>query len=190
MAIPVGFADVFVRLAVAGDSEEMGVTFGVENPTGGWDQAAADDLSDIACQWLREVLCSSYTALGVRISVGSDPGSIIWESTEGTGVGANGPAALPQNVALLVRKQTASGGRRNRGRFYVPGINDGDADAAGFVTPASLAAFQVSMTGLFNGLATNGTPMVLFHSEAPFTPTVVTSLVVDSKVATQRRRLR
>jgi hypothetical protein len=44
--------------------------------------------------------------------------------------------------------------------------------------------------GFFPAITTAGFPQVILHSEAPFTPTPVSSYEVQSLMATQRRRMR
>lgn len=115
----------------------------------------------------------------------------------------------PGNVALLVTKVAPGGGRRTRnGRMYVAGISEALTDATnpGNVTTASLAsltaAFEgfssdVSNTFLGEGYTSN---MVVVHTINEGTETnpdivysgqsEVTGMVVQPRLATQRRRLR
>jgi hypothetical protein len=120
---------------------------------------------------------------------------------EGT-IPRNGTAAttmFPPNVAVLIKKRTALGGRRGRGRMYFPWfLGEGDADERGSISAAVQANLSAACENFRLAIAAAsgavpGTPMVLLHSTAPLgpavAPTPVIALVVDPLVATQRRRL-
>ena len=187
--IPVGFAEIFGRIVLAGDSGEMGITFGVDIPAAP-SQAIANQISTRVTTFLKAVGSSSYTMAGVRMTFQDETGPIIFDSVTGAGVGANAAACVPQNTAYLFTKGTAFGGRRNRGRMFVPGVREGDVDNVGVVLPATVTALNTSAATLLAGLVTDGNPMVLFHSEAPFTPPFVQTMLCQPVAATQRRRLR
>lgn len=108
----------------------------------------------------------------------------------------------PPNVALLVRKRTALGGKKNRGRSYIPFILAvSEATENGAVAPGSIAALQGACTTFLAQLTTDVTPMVIENKtfNTPLPPhhvtfiggsnAQVTSYVVEPIIATQRRRL-
>lgn len=97
---------------------------------------------------------------------------------------------LPTNNALLVRKVSSAGGRRGTGRMYVPGLNETAVDAQGIVESSYLIVLQAAFTGMLGDLSTNDVPMHILHDIAGPAPTLVQSLAVQARVATQRRRLR
>jgi hypothetical protein len=120
-------------------------------------------------------------------------------------------AVLPQNCAMLIKKKTAKAGRRNSGRMYIPSGYMAEADVSnnGSIATASLQAYQNWANGFLGNMtdpiAVPPAPatsfiLSLLHSEptddqgnvtgpAPI-PTDITSLVVDSRIATMRTRLR
>lgn len=105
--------------------------------------------------------------------------------------GAASGSAVPPNVSLLVNKVTALGGRRNRGRSFWPGFTESDVDPGGFINNEYLAFVQARCTDYLNQLSTAGASMVVLHSDAGFGgPPTVAEYVAQSRVATQRRRLR
>lgn len=122
------------------------------------------------------------------------------------GPDATGPSALvptlaagtlpgnaePSQVAFLVHKVTPQGGRAGRGRFFLPGPSEADIDGAGVITPARAAALQTALDDFYDQLIVDLLGPVLLHSVgAPIvTPLGLTSLTLDQRVATQRRRLR
>jgi hypothetical protein len=130
-----------------------------------------------------------------RLEVGQDGGDPIVVEYGATTVGSNNDEPLPPNCALLVRKTTAFGGRRNRGRAYIPGLSlKPSTSPAGMIDGAAVTALQSDANDWWAAAANVGPPevsgLVLLHSESPFTPTPITGLDVQDKIATQRRRLR
>lgn len=105
--------------------------------------------------------------------------------------GAAAGSATPPNVGLLVNKVTALGGRRNRGRSFWPAFTEADVDPSGFIAPLYLTFLQARATAFLNQISTAGANMVVLHSESSLgAPPTVSNYEVQSRVATQRRRLR
>lgn len=114
------------------------------------------------------------------IKTGSEPGLI------------DAPSA-PPNVTYLARKRTAEAGRANRGRWYLPGVNEDVVDSGGFLTSAKVTqlntALEAFRADMFQLVILHRDPLVPNDYDfAP--PTDITSLTAEPKVATQRRRLR
>jgi hypothetical protein len=133
----------------------------------------------------------------LRVGVtGGDPIAIEGSVDE---VGGESAAMLPPNCALLVRKSTGLGGRRGRGRCYIPWVvQEAAANDVGVIDGASLTVRQGDADAWLADLAagssgTSPTPMYLLHDTsgagAEPAPTEVTGLSVDALIATQRRRL-
>lgn len=110
--------------------------------------------------------------------------------------GVTSAAMPPPNVAMLVKKNTPSRGRRGQGRFFLPMcVPESAVDDAGVIDTTSRNVYQGIVDDWHDELDTIGIPMVLLQGDegqsAPLSPPpFVTSLQVDAKVATQRRRLR
>jgi hypothetical protein len=141
---------------------------------------------------------AGYTLEQVVTYAGNDGPPFVNVSSLAKIAGTQTPAVVPQNTAYLIRKRTDLAGRRGRGRMYVPGVSEADSGATGMVLASAVTAWQTAFNNWFNDLTvTVGNrfypPAVLHRSEGigvePL-PTLVTSFVVDSRVATQRRRLR
>lgn len=215
--IPTGFAQMVVHWTRTGDPDHMLNVWGVE-VTGG-----AADPSVLAQQF--------YTSMVIHIvpieydpnlqlskvvcSLGNATGDYPIGEYAATQIGTRTEHAASPQVAALVRKNTALGGRRHRGRCYLPAgfMAGGDVLETGQLLGARQTALQTMMNffkaDIF-GSADLG-QLVLLHSTAtkwelnpagqprrvpdpdapaPPAPTVITSLSVESQVATQRRRLR
>lgn len=116
------------------------------------------------------------------------PSAILPLVAGGINTGTN---SAPQR-ALLVQKATAVGGRAGRGRMYLPGLRDADVNEGGQLATAVREQFQEDVDDFLEGMSSGNWPLVLEHQAgSPLeVPTVVTSLNVQSQVATIRKRNR
>lgn len=103
---------------------------------------------------------------------------------------------VPSNTTWLLRKRSSLMGRANQGRMYLPGVPEASVNASGEVDPSVRTALQTLVISGFNAAIIEA-PMVLLHRNpldpddyTGDTPTVVNQLIVDGRVATQRRRMR
>lgn len=188
--IPTGFAQV--NLLYAGSSLPRGaqVTFGVI-ATGTPDPVdLANDVKDAY------VAANMYTALPntralVRINVTMGPRPTGAIGTIGVNIpGTDSDTANTPAVAVLVKKSTGVGGRKNSGRLYLPGVSENEIGPSGVLSSSTMSSIQGQVTDFLSELAIRSIGMTLLHSVAGATPTPITQLVVDSIVATQRRRQR
>lgn len=148
------------------------------------------------------------TLAATRVKYGPDE---TGPSAEYTASPANGgqttESGTPQQ-AYLFTKTTALGGRRGKGRMYVPGVSEPVVDMSGIVTPVFTAGNAAAGAAFLSDLDGAGIPMCLLHGPAtewvlvdgqprrvPVAgpvpePTLVTGLAASNLIATQRRRLR
>lgn len=201
LIIPPGFLHAVYELALAGDSEAIVTTCGheIDSASGATAEDSADDLfgafATTVMQWTPNV----YTLTGVTTYIGQDGGPPVVVTSSATPVvGASTQAALPQNCSYLVRKRTDLAGKRGRGRFYMPGPQEAQVDAAGNIEASALGFVQGGWDDFYAELATTVgnrlyPPVVLHRSEGEGTeppPTPITAFVVEGRIATQRSRLR
>ena len=200
--IPPGYAQVLVGIKHVSAVRSMAVTYGVDISAAGGNLSDVADTQQAALAAVGGLLAetdSSYTYTNIIIRSGSDPGpGPVFEKSVNLPGGTAGETP-PVNTALLVRKVTPFGGRRNRGRFYWPGlVQDASVDELGVVTPARVTSLQSDFNTFRNNLETGlsatevPTPMVILHdvTEGAVLPTDVTGLIVQPVMATQRRRMR
>jgi hypothetical protein len=196
MLIPVGWANFIMPYTFTGDAEEMINTIGVD--VSGWGGDYVDGADWLAEQWFtcfQGGMSDDVTLGPPRIVVGQDGGDPLTFSGTATVVGSDTDFPLWPNSATLIRKISALGGRRNRGRMYVPGMAiRAQISQAGVIDAGFLADLQTNLNTFLEvvntGATFNPTDLGVLHSEAPAAPAVIVDLVADPKLATQRRRLR
>lgn len=192
--IPVDYGQAQAVIQLTGDLEEMTVGMGFQcTPGHVFTQGDADAFSNLFLPWLRGFSSGSYNYNRTDIVYGQFPADVAFSSSTGAGVGTGGSGATPQNVAWLVQKRSGLIGRKNRGRCYIPGIQDSSVDETGGITLAIRNARQIASQDF--RLAVEALPtfvgLSILHSLGDATqPTLITALTVDQQVATQRRRLR
>ena len=83
------------------------------------------------------------------------------------------------------------GGRKGKGRMYVPIFNKSESDIEkdGSILTGNLATLQGYWGGAFTALAASDVKPALLHSDGS-TPDLITAWTVKPLIATQRRRLR
>lgn len=194
VVITPGFAEATQQFILTGARNPFSVTLGI-NPAPGDDAEIIAGL--VRSQWNTHVWTPSVKptvyALGpCRVERKLLSGELEVFTVETITQGTNGTVQiLPPNCALLAQKRTGLGGRKNRGRMFVPPfmLNEADVDANGLINPSTLATVQGWFTSLFNGLDAVTQSPVLFHSDGSI-PTQLTSFSLQNRIATQRERLR
>lgn len=116
-------------------------------------------------------------------------------------VGGTGDAFVPPNVAVLLKKTTGVGGRKNRGRTFWPFIlKQSNCSENGTVAPAAVTQYTNTAALWLADLLADHQPMVITNKtfNTPLPPHFVTHLSAgptvtayssETLVATQRRRL-
>ena len=201
LIIPDGFAQMVIAHRHSAFSREALVTFGVSlvgTPT----SADVDALVDAYDSAYGSAIDDNVTMGPGELIVGSLSGENLVISGTTTEVGSQaGTAGLNQGQALLIHKRTLRGGRRGRGRMYIPWLLlESQVSDTGVIDSAYLATLQTASNTFLNNIAALAAfdDMRLLHSESgddvenpsvPGSPNAVTSLTVDPIVGSQRRRL-
>ena len=201
MIIPEFFAQV--NYVFTGGQVPTGaeITLGVENVA----VLSASALATQALDCWNDGQIYSYQADGVtltsvRVKLGPNDTGATAEIPCSVPGAVSGDQMAP-NCAYLIKKYSDLGGRRGRGRMYVPGCDEGQVANDGSLDPTFQSNFQDNVNDFWTSLDENGIPAQLLHADSldengdpiPDTapsPTPVTAFVVDRLIATQRRRLR
>ncbi len=201
LLIPPSWLQALYVLKLQDDTEAMLVTCGHQitassPPTG---TAMANRLmTDFGTKVVEQLMSNAYQLREVVVYEGTDGVPLVSVSSLAPYFGTGVSPVIPQNSAYLIRKRTDLAGRRGRGRMYLPSVIETVVDAKGDLTIAWRGTVQEKFNDWYTALTTAGTggtfpPAVLHRSEgAGFEPppTLVTTFVVDQRIATQRRRLR
>lgn len=194
LVIPPGFSLCTVPIRHQNLNRSAAVTFGLE--TGGSGDGFPVQADEVMADWNTHIsprMDTQVVSGPVELTVGQDGGGSFVEVGTTTSAGTRTGVMNPPNVAILVSKRTSSGGRRGRGRLFLPwALLAGEADDVGVITGGVVTATQTAFTNFLAALATDLHEMVLLHNtgiSATPSPTPVTTLRVETLVATQRRRL-
>lgn len=194
--VPEGFFQATMIWSVSGSVSDKVCTLGLtDGDVGGRtpSQCAEDVYESVRVAgslWIASGSYNEWTFQGVSAFQMTEDGPIVGEFMDSDAGTASGEA-IPTNCAILVKKNTALGGRKNRGRFYWPPyhLSSSNVTSAGVIEDVELSAFQDIWDTFYDELVSRDWAPTLFHSDAT-TPTGITGFSVESRLATQRRRMR
>lgn len=149
---------------------------------------------------------SNVTVGPVHFRTGPYPPEALVFVDLATTAGGRAMSSPPSSVALLVHLSTGRGGRRGRGRWFLPwAVDETEVNEVGAVSGAEQVSWNADFAGGIAAIATAGTPLVLLHSYNPEpdppawptgqdpdvggAPNAITSATVSPLIGTQRRRL-
>lgn len=191
--IPPGFAQVSIEHWLTAYNRPAVTTWGIDLSGN-----AADADSVAQQQWsiytthMGPQIDSTVTIRDCRVAIGQDGGDPILGFSTGSTAGGRSAESTPPALALMITKRTNSGGRRGRGRIYIPwALSDTAVSENGAIAGASLTAWGSAASAWRSALAAANRHMVLLHGSgltAPPAPTPVENLVVNPTIRTQRRR--
>jgi hypothetical protein len=193
--IPIGFAQVSMDVYLAGNTRAMTCTIGVDALAG----QTPVDIADVVQQnmvatnrpWQTSMVPSDWTIGPFRAAIMNEPGIESGVGTLSTVGTATAGLTFPPNVSFLVQKRTGTGGRQGRGRMYEPPITIGETsiDKLGLIQSTIVTDRNTRWEAFRSAIQTLGMGPYLFH-EGIGGPLLITKIVLQSLVATQRRRLR
>jgi hypothetical protein len=192
--VPPGYSNARFVFTCDGVVEPMGFSLGMTSVTVGTPLA----LAEIARQTFKDLVwgfgdavSNAYTFREVQVATESEGGPVIATAFDGD-VGNITAFNPPANCCILLTKITALGGRRNRGRTYIPAgwLFENEVDASGRIQPAAAGAMETRMNNWLAALTLEDVQPVLFHSSAPTTPTPIIGYAASTLIGTQRRRIR
>lgn len=200
MPTPPGFATCSYELRHSAMSRSAFLTFGVDVTETDPNAAAISLVAAFSSTGsLFTILDNSVQLQNTRVSIGTDGGEDIVGASPQLVACTGSFVSPPPNVAVLVHKTTARGGRRGRGRMYIPWcLATASITEGGVVLTADVTRIQNAVIAWAAQVATLSGPVVLLHRPSgpevtppttPGPPNVVTGWRVDPLIATQRRRL-
>jgi hypothetical protein len=209
LLIPAGFAHVAFKFQFLEGQEPAICTMGMDlNGYAGTFNAGLDATTQAWQDHIIPGQSNVLTYLGTTAQYNNALGPATVDTPRNVNGGEAG-AMLTRNTALLCRKTSIRGGRRGRGRMYVPAtLRELDVDQAGNITVAQRNALQGAFDSFFNALNALGNGPCILHNDQtvvsyssvtgkpvygtvdPGPPDNVTALIVDARAATQRRRMR
>lgn len=202
--IPPGYILAAWEMRYPGDPDPWYCTCGFRTPDGIVDGTAlANALFSKWAETIKQTQSTLMAFIGVTLKIGSDGAPSMAYSTSPAEQGGTAQNMLPQNCALLVDKLSEGGGRRSRGRFYVPAcLVEGAVDNIGSINTELLATLTGAWTSFYAALGdiveSPVWPVVLHSPSTPAVlvptptgvPTPITSFRVQQVISTQRKRLR
>jgi len=193
------------KFSVPGASGDVLIILG--GPTTSAPAALAEDAYNAMADGPLDVMSNTVALLDVTAHVGQDPPPDAVTVFAGSAVGSISDTLYSPNVAVLVSKETGLSGRANRGRIFMPGVNESQVQGDGQLTSAALAAIQTEWGNFTVSMSAGGHNLGILHkafhrdeivipevdrAAVAATPLLAGSLglVVQRKLATQRNRLR
>lgn len=199
--IPPGFAEISQELRLSGYPRSAYVTYGIAiKGTQGASMGLAEQAYNAFYAGMGNYMDSHVTFGRCRAVIGQDGGDPLLDEYDGGENGGSSRESPPPAIAVLINKNTGVGGRRNRGRMFMPWYApEGSISEAGTMTTGVLGSIRSSaniMLANLTGTADDINPpewdlldgMVILHGPLLGPPTPVTSLTVSATVSTQRRR--
>lgn len=192
--IPEGFFNCRYLFSATGVIDQFGFGIAGQADVGmDVDEIATTCYDAWAAQWggSPAAIFVGYSFLGTQVTKTLAGAPIIGQHLATiNGTGSIGAPSL--NLAVLVRKQTASGGRKNRGRLFMPPINldEDNVAVSGVLSGGYQDAQQIKFDAFHDALVGDLVPPWLLHSDPADAPVPITGFAVQSLCATQRRRMR
>lgn len=199
--IPPGYAEVSQELRRSGYPRSAYVTYGIKvRGTVGVNLTLAEQAYEAFTLPMRNYMDSDVVFGRCRVVIGQDAAEPLVDEFAGQLNGQASRESPPPAIAILVTKNTGVGGRRNRGRMFIPWYApEGSISEVGTLTTGVISNIQSNVNDMLLALqgfdADPEIPswdlldgMVLLHGPGLGAPTPVTSLTVSPTVSTQRRR--
>lgn len=199
--LPLGWALVSLNFSGSALPNQATSTFACETDTETPASLATLVRTELRAANRPFAVATSVHGLGIALAnvhVKFGPTATGPEAEVGDGAGIGNPAGecVPPNTSYLLTKNTAQGGRRGRGRMFLPGLQEAIVNSGGTVLDPQFTTLQTQWSAFATAMAAAGNGLSLLHTydpvlgEVPIPPSAVLSLTLSSRVATQRNRLR
>lgn len=189
MIIPAGYAQCAITFSGTPWQYGAAATFGIARIGSPLDPTeVATYIADAFADEFASLVSTDLNISGAKVKFGPNDDGPSGEVSQSRFGSLTSPPMLA-NAAYLLEKHTALGGRKHRGRMYIPGCTEDGQTGTNDVIPARLGQLATACNNFLGKLEAEGFSMVILHNSVN-APTEVTSLTPDGKYATQRRRLR
>lgn len=191
--IPPGFAEVSLRIRHTLLARAAFTTFGISIVAGGGNPQDLAAQVDMACApFLYAGFDTNVVVDRVRVTIGQDGGPPVIGDLPVNRPGGRGMNSTAPALALLVNKVTSLGGRRGRGRFFLPWyVSVANVSEAGTIAPAEVTSLQTRMAEWHGDFDDQGISPVILHRtgvSVPPAPTPIVGFQVDPLISNQVRR--
>lgn len=194
--IPVGYTQVVYVFRGPGATKNSTMTLGAHYGTGSDVEDIAGAAYDLVTAGVGDNLCEAasmlvgWQFLGTDVTYMDESGPLI-ASYRSTVTGTKDGSPLPVNCSFLVSKSSATGGRKGRGRWFVPPFMLGESgvDGQGQISSGIIPTLQGYLDQVMSQNTAIGFGACILHSVAG-TPAEITAMTLQPQIATQRRRLR
>ena len=194
--IPEDFWQLSMIWTLAGNLKEKVSTLGFQpaDPT-------ETDIASVADDWYSRLvgtgdmiapgnMFDEWTFQGVSVIKQTSTGPLVAQHLDPV-VGTLTGMGIPSNSSWLIKKNTALGGRHNRGRMYIPpyGLASANVETNGNINSTLVGIMQDFWDAILTAVGVSSWELFVLHSDST-TPTPINGFSVENQVATQRRRLR
>lgn len=191
--IPPGYAECSMEFWLAGYLRPAVITQGFKiNGSVGSSYNVADQFDLAFAGSFKALFDSNVTMRNAKAVIGQDGSDPIVQISTTQTAGTSARESTAPALALMVTKNTNLGGRKNRGRNYMPwALADSDVAENGAVNPTRLTSWAAALDEYYDFIIGPTTDLldepVILHTD-PTVPTPVTSFTPNPAIRTQRRR--
>lgn len=193
--IPINASLAVLRWTTTGDPEEMLSTIGVITTPEVSAETTAHQVYDAATDSTSitglAAMNAPWTFVGVTVYKRLTGDPVVGEWVQPITQTAGSSTSLPSNCALLLKKNTDRPGRMGRGRMFLPSglIDESNVDTNGTIESSVYTTTAARVTAFYNELVANECAPALFHADGSAAD-LITSFSLDTRIATQRQRMR
>lgn len=192
MAGPPTLADGQVTVVFGGSAVPTGAvcTIGLQNTLGEFPSNALNTIAPLIEAFHGKAAVNTCSISRFELKIGPEAtGPTYTQASVKAGEGVS--QGVAPNTATLIRKELFGLSGRFAGRMYWPATPEDQVGVDGLVGGAYLSIVQTAADTLLSSLTTAGYEPAVFSSSVLIPPVqMVERFSVQSRVATQRRRLR
>ena len=193
VVIPPGFAQFSMEFWLTDYLRPAVCVFGVDCRDNIYlPEDMADGFLTIAGGAFQPGIDSNVTMRNVKMVLGQDGADPVIGFSEISVTGNAVRESAAPALACLINLNTGLGGRRNRGRKYLPwALSDVSVSERGAVESSAVTGWNTRMSTFRTNLTTNQWVPVILHGEGQSAvpdPTPITSMTCSPVISTQRQR--